>query len=196
MIADVSMSFYKDNRRPHVIIQDELEDGHLGLSEVTKPRGNSFMSPVFSAKDRVEEPFEQLHSAHSRFMRKHGHAQEVAQLVAQPERVHQQPCVQHKPMRAAPARAYAFGTLVHSRVSERTKYGVRSAAFPPSPPPQHIGKLACLSPSCSDGGLRTTASICAPAARPLRRDLNLSECRMARYSHSDHPPRALSSDPS
>jgi hypothetical protein len=69
-----TISFYEDDRRLHLIIEDPDKDGHLGLQGVTRPKSakvDDFLSPVLSVKNRIEELAAQLDAARSDFESTH-----------------------------------------------------------------------------------------------------------------------------
>ena len=69
LMAEPTVSHYRDDRRLHVIIEDSEGDGHLGLQGITSPRGSSsFINSVFSIKNRQDEFLDQLGQARAAFL--------------------------------------------------------------------------------------------------------------------------------
>lgn len=69
-MSEPTVSYYRDDRRQHMIIEDHAGDGHLGLQGITKPKSDkadAFLSPVFSMKNRLPELFEQVCQAHAQY---------------------------------------------------------------------------------------------------------------------------------
>lgn len=71
LMAEPLASFYRDDRRVHLMIQDPDEDGHLAVRSATKPKSSkedAFIGPVFAVKNRVEELAKQIAEARAQHL--------------------------------------------------------------------------------------------------------------------------------
>jgi hypothetical protein len=71
LMAEPIASFYRDDPRLHLIIQDSGGDSHLGMRAAHKPRSNredDFLSPVFAVKNRIDELAEEIAHARAQYV--------------------------------------------------------------------------------------------------------------------------------